>query len=113
MSKHPANIAHDAKLGNKVRTSGVDRCPCGCKYWEHDACIDCGGTLPMPEDDNEARTILAEAVGAMNNLILYLNNNPDIFPEGVRQAFIEADWMINSAASDVADFVGEYPAPTV
>lgn len=30
--------------GNTVREDGVDRCPCGCKYWEYDCCIDCGGT---------------------------------------------------------------------
>ena len=28
-----------------VRESGVDRCPCGSKYWTPDGrCIDCGGT---------------------------------------------------------------------
>ena len=37
-------------LGNRVRVDGIDRCPCGCKYWEHDACIDCGGTVPEDED---------------------------------------------------------------
>ena len=35
--------------GNRVRQNGVDRCPCGCKYWENDCCIDCGGT--EPEED--------------------------------------------------------------
>jgi hypothetical protein len=30
--------------GNIAHTDGVDRCYCGCKYWEHDRCIDCGGT---------------------------------------------------------------------
>ena len=30
------------KLGNEVARSGYDRCPCGCKYYEHDKCIDCG-----------------------------------------------------------------------
>ena len=39
------------RLGNEVRVSGADRCYCGCKYWENDQCIDCGGTLPMPEDE--------------------------------------------------------------
>jgi hypothetical protein len=37
--------------GNRVRREGRDRCWCGCKYWEHDRCIDCGGTEPQPEDD--------------------------------------------------------------
>ena len=31
-------------LGNVERHDGLDRCPCGCKYWEDDRCIDCGGT---------------------------------------------------------------------
>lgn len=39
------------KLGNEVRREGVDRCYCGCKYWEHDRCIDCGGSEPIPEED--------------------------------------------------------------
>ena len=28
--------------GNTVAQEGCDRCECGCKYWEHDKCIDCG-----------------------------------------------------------------------
>lgn len=29
-------------LGNFAAEEGVDKCPhCGCKYWEHDACVDC------------------------------------------------------------------------
>jgi hypothetical protein len=38
-------------LGNLVRQEGADRCICGCKYWENDRCIDCGGTEPQPEED--------------------------------------------------------------
>ncbi len=30
--------------GNIARENHVDRCYCGSKYWEHDRCIDCGGT---------------------------------------------------------------------
>ena len=26
------------------RENGIHRCPCGCKYWERDRCVDCGGT---------------------------------------------------------------------
>jgi hypothetical protein len=40
---------HNARLGNKVRDSGADRCACGCKYWENDRCIDCGSTEPEEE----------------------------------------------------------------
>ena len=29
-------------LGNTIAREGIDRCDCGCKYWEHDKCIDCG-----------------------------------------------------------------------
>jgi hypothetical protein len=32
------------RWGNVEREHGVDRCYCGSKYWEHDRCIDCGGT---------------------------------------------------------------------
>lgn len=34
-------MRHD-QHGNAIAESGVDRCFCGCKYWEHDECIDCG-----------------------------------------------------------------------
>ena len=30
------------KHGNAIAQEGCDRCVCGCKYWEHDRCIDCG-----------------------------------------------------------------------
>lgn len=29
-------------LNNKTAQSGMDRCDCGCKYWENDRCTDCG-----------------------------------------------------------------------
>jgi len=29
-------------LHNTEANSGCHRCWCGCKYWEHDTCIDCG-----------------------------------------------------------------------
>lgn len=38
---------------NKVRQEGVDRCYCGCKYWEHDACVSCGGTEVQPDEDDD------------------------------------------------------------
>lgn len=38
---HPAD-----EHGNVFRADGLDRCSCGCKYWEDDRCIDCGGTEP-------------------------------------------------------------------
>lgn len=37
------------RLGNRIRREGCDRCWCGCKYWEHDVCVDCGGTEPQPD----------------------------------------------------------------
>lgn len=33
------------KHGNTVAREGVDRCPCGCKYWENDRCVDCGASV--------------------------------------------------------------------
>lgn len=41
-------------LGNEVAREGLDRCFCGCKYWEHDVCIDCGThvtKVPRPRCD--------------------------------------------------------------
>lgn len=28
--------------GNVQAREGVDRCPCGAKYWENDVCVSCG-----------------------------------------------------------------------
>ena len=36
--------------GNRLRKEGCDRCLCGCKYWENDRCIDCGGTEVQTEE---------------------------------------------------------------
>ena len=44
-----AEAVHNARLGNKVRNSGIDRCLCGSKYWERDRCVDCGGTAVEAE----------------------------------------------------------------
>lgn len=37
------------KFGNIIAIEGCDRCWCGCKYWEDDACIDCGTHITMQE----------------------------------------------------------------
>lgn len=34
-------------LGNDIAREGCDRCFCGCKYWEHDKCIDCGTDISI------------------------------------------------------------------
>jgi hypothetical protein len=34
--------------GNRLAREGVDRCPCGAKYWEHDRCVSCGDKF-VPE----------------------------------------------------------------
>ncbi len=36
--------------GNTYAREGVDRCPCGCKYWENDQCIDCGTSIGEATD---------------------------------------------------------------
>lgn len=35
-------MATTTDLGNLLAEEGCDRCDCGCKYWEHDRCVDCG-----------------------------------------------------------------------
>ena len=37
-----------------ARQDGVDRCYCGCKYWQDGRCIDCGGTDVEPDNSPEA-----------------------------------------------------------
>jgi hypothetical protein len=53
---HPGPIAGCVKCppapgqpdrhGNRVAVEGCTRCPCGSKYWENDACVDCGNGPP-------------------------------------------------------------------
>ena len=35
---------------NLIAREGCDRCYCGCKYWEHDRCIDCGTHISQIQD---------------------------------------------------------------
>lgn len=39
--------------GNTVAREGCDRCACGCKYWEHDRCIDCGAHVSETKREGE------------------------------------------------------------
>ena len=36
----------DSGSTNKFATSGLERCGCGCKYWENDRCVDCDRLNP-------------------------------------------------------------------
>jgi hypothetical protein len=38
--------------GNRIAKEGVDRCACGCKYWENDHCIDCGEPVGYANGEN-------------------------------------------------------------
>jgi hypothetical protein len=37
------------------------------------------------------------AIGAMNDLILYLNDHPELLPVPIRRRIIEADYLLNSS----------------
>ncbi len=39
-------------LGNILAQEGVDKCGCGCKYWEHDKCIDCADLWTRQGEDS-------------------------------------------------------------
>ena len=65
---------------NEIREDGVDRCYCGCKYWEDNRCIDCDGTDVEgdgPADDEwinrayMAQADAREAVMSKEQLIMY------------------------------------------
>lgn len=49
----PAHQRHDnlVRLGNHTAVDGFSRCECGCKYWEHDRCIDCGESHDIERHD--------------------------------------------------------------
>lgn len=40
-------MKHIDRHGNINAQEGVDRCQCGCKYWENDKCIDCGTLIEI------------------------------------------------------------------
>lgn len=40
------------KHNNLIAREGVDRCFCGCKYWENDHCIDCGESIERAYDED-------------------------------------------------------------
>lgn len=42
----PGKLDHH---GNYVARDGIDRCACGCKYWEQDRCIDCGAPVSQSQ----------------------------------------------------------------
>lgn len=67
--------------------------------------------MPAHTPDDEARSILRKAIGACNDLIVHLIAHPDTFPIATRERMIEADYLLNSASDDVADFVGAFRAP--
>lgn len=39
--------------GNTIAIEGCTRCLCGCKYWENDRCIDCGGHVTVCAEEEE------------------------------------------------------------
>ena len=45
------------KHGNINATEGVDRCVCGCKYWENDKCIDCGTLIEIVKIRRQANAL--------------------------------------------------------
>lgn len=42
--------------GNINAKEGIDRCDCGCKYWENDKCIDCGQLVEIIQLRQAAKT---------------------------------------------------------
>jgi hydroxymethylpyrimidine/phosphomethylpyrimidine kinase len=41
-TRRHANLNHFAATGQWLPENGVDRCDCGCKFWDGDRCADCG-----------------------------------------------------------------------
>jgi hypothetical protein len=57
---YPAEVSMDGtvirvglpdRMGNVEAREGCSRCPCGCKYWERDRCIDCGASIESVPTD--------------------------------------------------------------
>lgn len=63
MGRH-TEIPNRSGVGTLTTTApaenGVDRCYCGCKYWENDRCIDCGERVTNSENRTEERELFQE-----------------------------------------------------
>lgn len=62
--------------GNKLAREGCDRCFCGCKYWEHDRCIDCGTHVSqLPHICNDVDPVPVDQCPACRVEEEWLKNN--------------------------------------
>lgn len=50
--------------GNRLALEGCDRCPCGAKYWERDACVSCGRPFDPADRDEDMVAYAAETTPA-------------------------------------------------
>lgn len=58
-------LDHPARPAEPTPTNGVDRCECGCKYWdERGRCIDCGDVWDAPESEAELNARLDDQARA-------------------------------------------------
>jgi len=62
--------------GNINAVEGVDRCQCGCKYWENDKCVSCGTLIEIVkirQIANESRFLLDMNMNVLVTTTVYYN----------------------------------------
>jgi hypothetical protein len=78
------------KHGNTQAKEGVDRCPCGAKYWENDRCVSCDE--PWRAEDHTPVAVMEldkptfDHVLAMTNKLGGTNVKPGPLPDYVLRA---------------------------
>lgn len=78
--------------GNTVAQEGMDRCFCGCKYWENDKCVDCG--TPVRRSSQMTKTEVKQTVAELRKNAQRISNLLDSQPsravgDDYKQARIE------------------------
>jgi hypothetical protein len=94
------------KHGNLTAREGQDRCGCGCKYWEHDVCTDCG---------THVKHALQPELPITENPIIALVTEDDVEHDpwgvGMHWGFALAEVLHFRAGEPVPDGLGYQPAP--
>jgi hypothetical protein len=94
------------KHGNLIAREGQDRCGCGCKYWEHDVCTDCGTHVKhalqpeLPETENPIIALVRED-----------DVEHDPWGTAINWAFALAEVLHFRAGEAVPDGLQYQPAP--
>jgi hypothetical protein len=64
-------------------------------------------TIQLTHDEAVLVVKTKAAIGAMNDLVVFLLNHPDLLPAGVQSHIVRADYLLNSAEDQ---FINDDPS---